>query len=200
MRRAVRLNAFAFRQFDDPAFSGTKLMGFDKQAFEDHINQLFNMGSATLVDGYAPFCKHLFVPNFTGAKVGAVTITDSNKHLLRSGYVARRASELPVLTRWFEAKDVEVPTAKYLDIILYSRAQIEEEDAALPSDQKEAAKDYEWGIVSVKAQDEDYETPMTPITAMRNSLGREEGGSGAPLDREAYLKAVAYWDTHAAVQ
>jgi hypothetical protein len=32
---------------------------------------------------YAPFCKHLFVPNFTGAKVGAVTITDSNKHLLR---------------------------------------------------------------------------------------------------------------------
>lgn len=45
-----------------------------------------------------------------------------------------------------------------------------------------------------------YETPMTPITAMRNSLGREEGGSGAPLDREAYLKAVAYWDTHAAVQ
>jgi hypothetical protein len=51
MRRAVRLNAFAFRQFDDPAFSGTKLTGFDKQAFEDHINQLFNSGSAALVDG-----------------------------------------------------------------------------------------------------------------------------------------------------
>jgi len=41
---------------------------------------------------------------------------------------------------------------------------------------------------------------MTPITAMRNSLGREEGGSGERLDRQAYLKAVEYWDAHAAVQ
>jgi len=23
------------------------------------------------VDGYAPFCKHVFVPNFVGAKAGA---------------------------------------------------------------------------------------------------------------------------------
>ena len=29
-----------------------------------------------------------------------------------------------------------------------------------------------WGIISVKAQDEDYETPMQPITIMRNSLVR----------------------------
>ena len=27
-----------------------------------------------------------------------------------------------------------------------------------------------WGIISVKAQDEDFETPMQPITIMRNSL------------------------------
>lgn len=38
-----------------------------------------------LVDGYAPFCKHIFVPNFTGAPVGALPITDANRHLLQSG-------------------------------------------------------------------------------------------------------------------
>ena len=27
-----------------------------------------------------------------------------------------------------------------------------------------------WGIISVKAQNEDFETPMQPITIMRNSL------------------------------
>lgn len=32
---------------------------------------------------YAPFCKHLFVPNFTDAKVGAILITEHNRHLLR---------------------------------------------------------------------------------------------------------------------
>ena len=31
--------------------------------------------------------------------------------------------------------------------------------------------DYDWGVVSIKAQDIDYEIPMEPITAMRNSLG-----------------------------
>ena len=46
---------------------------------------------------------------------------------------------------------------------------------------------------------EDYETPMTPATAMRNALGREEGGSGVPLDRAAYKRAVAYWDANALI-
>jgi len=54
-----------------------------------------------------------------------------------------------------------------------------------------------WGIVSIKAQDVDYELPMTPITAMRNALGKAEGGSGIPIDREAYMEAYNYWKDHA---
>lgn len=46
---------------------------------------------------------------------------------------------------------------------------------------------------SVVLQDEDFETPMQPITIMRNALGKEEGGSGVPIDREAYMKSVNYW-------
>ena len=40
---------------------------------------------------------------------------------------------------------------------------------------------------------------MQPITAMRNALGRDEGGSGVPLNRDEYLKSVAYWQENAPV-
>jgi hypothetical protein len=32
---------------------------------------------------------------------------------------------------------------------------------------------------------------------LRNALGVEEGGSGVPLDRTAYRRAVAFWEQHA---
>lgn len=57
-----------------------------------------------------------------------------------------------------------------------------------------------WGIISVKAQDVDHEVPMQPITMMRNALGKEEGGSGVPLDREKYAESVAFWRDHAPVK
>ncbi len=57
-----------------------------------------------------------------------------------------------------------------------------------------------WGIISIKAQDENFELPMTPMTMMRNALGKEEGGSGVSIDREKYEAASTYWDTHAAIQ
>ena len=40
---------------------------------------------------------------------------------------------------------------------------------------------------------------MQPITILRNALGKEEGGSGVPLDRTKYLEAVAYWKDHITV-
>ena len=53
-----------------------------------------------LMGGYAPFCKHVFVPNFVGAQLGALPITDGNRHLLRSAYVKRRPEELAILARY----------------------------------------------------------------------------------------------------
>lgn len=60
--------------------------------------------------------------------------------------------------------------------------------------------DYDFGIVSVKPSNVDYETPMDPITVMRNALGKDEGGSGVPLNREKYLESVKYWEKHAIVK
>ncbi len=147
---------------------------------------------------YSPYA--VFVPNFAGARVGALRISGANAHLLRSGYGARTPKELPVLQRWFSEADVSpVPEAAWLDVILYSREQLVLERAATGRADAPPLPDAPWGVISVKAQDVPHELPMQPITAMRNALGREEGGSGVPIDRDAYMKAVAYWQEHAPI-
>lgn len=170
------LDEFAQKQFNDsnPDYSGTRIH-VDPAAFVLRVEQYHHEGRE-LANGYAPFCKHVFVPNFTGAKLGSLAITPENRHLLQTAYSRRRPEELPVLSRWFRLQDVQpVPQAKFLDCILYSREQLMKEYQAMP--EKGNSKDLPqapWGIISVKAQDEDYETPMQPITIMRNSLGREK--------------------------
>lgn len=196
------LDAFALRQWNDPSFAGTRL-SHDKRDFVQRVQAVFD-GGAPLVDGYAPFCKHVFLPAAflsPPPPVSALPITPDNRRLLESGYTARRTEELAVLTRWFPADKVTPPPAAWLDVILYSREQLVKELVALPyAEGNPELPDAPWGIISVKAQLEDYETPMQPITMLRNALGREEGGSGVPLDRGAYERAVAYWQDHAAIQ
>ena len=41
---------------------------------------------------------------------------------------------------------------------------------------------------------------MNPITMMRNSLGKEEGGSGVPLDRVKYMESVDFWSKNALIK
>ena len=54
-----------------------------------------------------------------------------------------------------------MPEAKYLDVILYSREQLVKEHEAMPSKgDADALPQAPWGIISIKAQDEDHETPM----------------------------------------
>ena len=139
-----------------------------------------------VLDGYAPFCKLHVHRNWTSTRCLAVPITDDNRHLLRSDYEARTRDELPVLVRWFEG--IDPPVAGYLVVILYSREQLAKEGTHTTAD---------WGVVGCMYTAEPIETPMAPITMMRNALGVEEGGSGVAIDREAYLRSVEFWRTHA---
>lgn len=189
------VDPFCFRQFE--LGSGkTPYVPISVEAFEQKVNEVFS--TEKLVDGYAPFCKHLFLDNFVGCDSNALAITPENEHLLKTGYVARTEYELAVLSRWFPKENVEAKEAKYIDLILYSRDQINKENAATgqPSQDETAP----WGIVGIKAQDVDYELPMSPITMMRNSLGKEQGGSGVPLDAEKYRESVEYWSRYAPIQ
>jgi hypothetical protein len=151
--------------------------------FEAYLN---THAPQAVLDGYAPFCKLHVHRNWTSTRCMAVPLTDANRHLLRSGYEARNTSELPVLTRWFEG--LIPPIANYLIPILYSRAQMAKEGTPIDAD---------WGVVGCLYTMEPQETPLVPITMLRNALGVEEGGSGVPIDRAAYARSVAFWEGHA---
>ena len=186
----IAITEFALRNWEEGA--STRIVGM---SHEELVAQC-NAAPGPLTDGYAPFCKHLFLENTSDTRAALALITEENRHALRSGYVARREGERAVLERWFEG--LEAPRAGWLDVILYSHAQLVEEARDYPGDQP--VPECEWGIVSIIAVPEPEEPPMPPITQMRNALGREEGGSGVPLDVEAYDKAVAFWDRHAAIR
>jgi hypothetical protein len=41
---------------------------------------------------------------------------------------------------------------------------------------------------------------MQPITMMRNALGRDQGGSGVPLEIEKYKESVAFWSKYVSIK
>jgi hypothetical protein len=202
----ICLDEFAGRQWD-PNYTGTKICGMPKERFMGKVLEYYNerkqlevefQDRPALVDGYAPFCKHIFIPCFLESiKSPTIKIDSSNEHLLCTRYEARTEKELPVLVRYFPADKVTTKSAKYLDLILYSREQIELENAATNKRAGELEPS-PWRLISIKAQDEPHETPMNPITCMRNGI-ISAGGSGVPIDRDAYMKSVQYWSTHALV-
>ena len=151
--------------------------------FERYLNDNAPMA---VLDGYAPFCKLHVHRNWTSTRCLTIPITAENRGQLRSDYESRTPSELPVLVRWFEG--VEPPVAAYLIPILYDREQLAREGTRISAD---------WGIVGCMYTAEPTETPMAPITMMRNALGVAEGGSGGPIDRAAYDRSVAFWAAHA---
>jgi len=193
----LRLDEFAKRQWESD-FKGNKI-NIPQNDFMEGVRKAMEVQKVELIDGYAPFCKHIFIENFIkGIKVSSLRITENNEHLLKSDYVARTEKELPVLVRWFPQVSVNAPDAKYLDLILYSKEQIDQEKKVMGD--PPILENYHWGIISVKPQVENFETPMDPITVMRNALGKEEGGSGAPLNRKKYMESVEYWRKHAAIK
>lgn len=208
MKSAIKivLEPFCFKQFEPSA--GSLYLNYDKEAFATKVNEFYLKvkDEGGLKDGYAPFCKHLFIENFTEAISSFIEITPENEKFMKSGYEARRENELAVLNRWLDRKIMEeqlgyqVQKAKYLDIILYSKAQVQEENKATGHVDPNVDIDYDYGIVSVKPQDCDFETPMQPITMMRNNLGKEHGGSGVGLDWDKYRKSVEFWSQNATLK
>ena len=186
----IDITDFALRNWQEGA--STLMRGISPEELVARCNA----AGGPLVDGYAPFCKHLFLKNDTATRAAFAPITDESRRLLRSGYLARRDGERAVLERWFEG--LEAPRAEWLDVILYSHDQLVAEARDYPDEQP--VPDCDWGIVSIIGVLEPSEPPMPPITQMRNALGRGEGGSGVPLDTDAYDRAADFWDRHAAVR
>jgi hypothetical protein len=77
---------------------------------------------------------------------------------------------------------------------------VQEENKATGYTDPNVEIDYDYGIVSIKPQDVDYECPMQPITMMRNALGKEQGGSGVVLEPAKYRESVAFWSRFATLK
>lgn len=200
---SIVLDDFASRHWDDPNYTGARITTVNKVEFINHVRSYISENggfNSCSVDGYAPFCRHVFIPNFTDAHVDAIEITNDILPLIKSGYRSRRPDELAVLCRWIDAKDVPggVPKADYLDLIFYSREQLNKEAQAM--NLKVQDGEWDWGLISIKGQKVNYETPMQPITAMRNALGVEYGGSSDPIDPEKYKKSVDFWERFISIQ
>jgi len=185
MAKQYILSEFVKRVFKSD-HKGTKITNYSPDQFEYMLNDREPIAE---FDGYAPFCKLLIFENWTDAKVGVMPLTEDNAFFVKSGYEARQDDELPVLSRWLEG--ILAPQAKYLCVVLYDEEQMRKEGEMI---------DAPWGVVAILGQNEDKPQPMTPVTMMRNSLGIEEGGSGVPVDHEAYMEAVEFWDKHALVK
>ena len=196
--KSLILDQFAFRSFDKTRTSN--YINMDKQEFLNKVNDLYKSESQ-LVEGYAPFCKHLFVENFVkGLKSCHIEINKDTEKLIISKYDSRQKNELPVLIRYIDLNSIDkekIEDAKYLDLILYSKEQIISEMTEMKFEEKEINemknKDFDWGIISIKPLNVNHELPFVPMTIMRNSLGKNEGGSGVPIDRKKYMEGVEFW-------
>jgi hypothetical protein len=62
----TEIDPFCHKQFK-PCSKGKISIDFEMGEFEKKVNELYK--AEDLRDGYAPFCKHIFIENFTEALV-----------------------------------------------------------------------------------------------------------------------------------
>jgi hypothetical protein len=193
--------------------AGAVLLDIPVSEFEEVANSRYD--PSRLADGRAPLCEHLFaIDDFTADAGGVGDVPpiagDNERHhqprtTRCEGRTEGELQPVPTIVRHpfdgespppdggggKDERDAFLPAAaaRYLDLILYSREQIEKEnDAAVagkttttPSGEEEEEKKREtapWGIVSIKARDADRELlpAMTPIAVIRDAPRKDRGG------------------------
>lgn len=202
----IYINDFAYRHWDNPKFTGTRITSTSKLEFINHVRKFISEKGGfdkVSIAGYAPFCRHVIIPNFTDAEVGSVLITDELIPKIKTGYLSRRPDELPVLCRWIERKDIpggKPPLATHLNLIFYNRDQIIREKQAMNDLITDDDFQFDWGLISIKGQIDNRDSPMLPMTMMRNALGIEYGGSSEKINVQDYNESVKYWEKYISVQ
>ena len=79
IQRKIVLDPFAFKEFEAAA-GGTPSLPIDKEEFTTRVNEFYLAvkDNGGLKDGYAPFCKHLFMENFVECVSTCAEITPEN--------------------------------------------------------------------------------------------------------------------------
>ncbi len=194
----IQFDPFLERQFKKD-FSGTKLPN-NKRV--DLLDLIRNKSINDLINSDNDFCKYLIVENnIEDIKQATLPITLDIYPFIRTDYFSRVETELPVLTRFVQLPpNFNLPKAKYLVFILYSRDQLLKEHETKIEDSCPYGDndfylndDVDYGLICVLGTELPEADPYVPITMMRNALGIEEGGNGVKLNKEQYLKSVEFW-------
>lgn len=187
---------FMSRQEDKKA---SNYVGCDLTRFFAEFILQFN---EILQDGYAPFCKTFVMRNTTGMKYGLVKRNYILDPFIKSEYKKRRPNELSIVQqslplsvlRAFGSDRVD---ANYILVEMYTREQMVKE--AIAEGKNATVDDYpaDYYIFNAKPlMEKDEIIPAAPSTMLVNALGTEYGGSGQPLDREAYEKSVKFFSEY----
>ena len=79
------MDAFCLRSFAPAGqHSSSASIPGQPDEFVLHINRAYEQGQQQLTDGYAPFCKHLFIHSHLDVQAAYTAITQRNRHLLQS--------------------------------------------------------------------------------------------------------------------
>lgn len=196
----IVLTKFAHARHFGPEARANKVYGGTSSVLAD-LHREGEAGRAIIRPGYADFCQLVFIPNETSTLNPVVQVTEANSHLLRTSYTTRTsgANEVPYLERYFPRGSVPQERASWLGFVLYSGKHLRDVEGDLLDFMNIPIQDSDQGIVAILGLAGPEETPMTPMTMVRNALGPEFGGSGVPLDRAAYLRSVDFWDRYALV-
>lgn len=209
----IGYDPFTLRQFK-PEFKGTNLSQIDMGNFLDLINVKYQEflntkpdakeKPALLLDSKWDFCKYLVFANpATEIKSPVMEISLALYPFIRSTYSARTPEELPILTRFVDLPaGFDLPVAKYVVCVLYSREQLLKEftDKQVPNEEPLPVfylpESVKYGIVAIMGTVNPEPDPLVPITILRNALGIEAGGNGEPINKEDYNKSVEFWNAH----
>ena len=79
IKRKIVLDPFCFKEFEAAA-GAAPAIPVDKDEFTERINEFYLAvkDKGGLKDGYAPFCKHLFIENFVNCVSNCAEITPEN--------------------------------------------------------------------------------------------------------------------------
>jgi hypothetical protein len=170
----IKCSEFVKRQTSDSQFSH----------FSGSWEQLEKMVELNRTKGVQGYRDGVFLVPLPaeGFFTGIVEIKPDTK--LIATFEARRDGEDAFIN--VTAKGNKLP-AKHVDIVIYSRAVLQENN--------EATTDADYEIVSINARSTNKPTPMDPVTMMRNFF-ELKGGTKGEFSAQDFAESIRFWSQH----
>ena len=124
----------------------------DEADFTERVNEYYHIVKdfdTGLIDGDEPYCKHIIMENFVDCYASYAEIKPENVEFIKTDFVTRGEEDKPVVTRWLDRAEVPRTKAKYLDIKLYSKEQIQAECKEEGEADLNDHIDYDYAIMDV---------------------------------------------------